>query len=194
MSDLEAEVQPVFSMSEISLDDFLRERSRMTSSSQAQFAWNMVTGQVGYSPRMVEEGVSQVLAAAEGMDRWCYGRGERRTPLGDRLKGLHADLDTAVASKLELDVNKWADWTVWARHHVAHGGSEQHREIDDYAVLKHLTNVTQLVTYLSLVTRLGVTPSRQLDALGSNRGLRRLRASCERLTALADDGISGAGC
>ena len=176
-------VRPVFDLAGVELSTFLEARSGLTEPAQAEFAWKMLTSQIGYSATMVEEDISQALAAAEGLHRWCLQKGPG-VKLGTRLKSLHAEVDEDVRGELALDVELWSDWAVWARHHVAHGGAEEHRDVDDYRTLKDVADVTKLISYLVVLTKLGVRAEQQIKALRVHATLRALHSSCQRISTL----------
>jgi hypothetical protein len=144
----------VFTLGDVPLDFFLRTLREITSTAQARYAWNAVVGLIGHSPRMVEEHISQVLAAAEGFHRWCL-RGGSKT-LKERLVLLHASLPAEVRERLKVDVDRWADWAVWARNHVAHGGAEKHRDVEDFYQLKVIADSVRLITYLAVLQKFSV--------------------------------------
>lgn len=175
--------QIIFTLQDVSLERFLEVRQRMTANDQALYAWNVVVGLIGHSPLMVEEHVSQVLAAAEGFQRWCLG-GARNTTLEKRLVKLYDRLPESVRTKMALDVDKWANWSVWARNHVAHGGAQEHREVDDFYQLKVIADSVRLITYLVLLTELRVPEPKIADALLNHPELEVLRRRCLELDEL----------
>lgn len=175
--------QIIFTLQDVSLERFLEVRQRMTANDQALYAWNVVVGLIGHSPLMVEEHVSQVLAAAEGFQRWCLG-GARNTTLEKRLVKLYDRLPESVRTKMALDVDKWANWSVWARNHVAHGGAQEHREVDDFYQLKVIADSVRLITYLVLLTELRVPEPKITDALLNHPELEVLRRRCLELDEL----------
>lgn len=173
----------VFTLEDVPLRDFLGQWERLTQSDQAAYAWSVLTGLLGHSPALVEEHVSQTLAAAEGFHRWCL-RGAKNTSLEDRLRELHAMLPKEVQRLLVLDVDNWAGWAKWARNHVDHGGAERHRELDDFYHLKVISDSVLLVTYLVALTEIGVSTDRIADALVNHGRLRILRERCAQLEEL----------
>ena len=173
----------VFTLEDVTLEQFLAVRQRMTSNAQARYAWSVTVGVIGHTPRLVEGHVSQVLAAAEGFHRWCL-RGTRGTNLKDRLHELHRRLPSDVQAKVHLDVDKWADWAAWARNHVDHGGAERHREVGDFYRLKVISDSVRLITYLVLLRELGVPEARIGDALLNHPELGVLRRRCGELSEL----------
>lgn len=175
----------VFTLDDVSLRRFLQEWERLTSGPQAQYAWNLAVGLIGHSARMVEEHVSQVLAAAEGFHRWCLGKKGEQS-LRARLQQLHDRLPSEVSRRLGLDVEKWADWSVWARNHVAHGGAKRHRELGDFYQLKVIADSVRLVTYLVILCELGVAPGKVTDALTNHPRIKVLAARSAQVANLPE--------
>lgn len=177
----------VFTFADLDLAAFLVAWDRLTAGPQATYAWNVVTGMITHAPRLVEEGVSQVLAGAEGFHTWCLGEGSG-TCLRDRLLSLHERLDETVSEALGLDVAEWADWAVWARNHVAHGGARQHRDIGDAHRLKAISDAVRLVTYLAALGELSVPPATVVAALRKHPRLRVLADKCQDIERLPGPG------
>lgn len=167
----------VFTFADLDLAAFLETWDRLTDGPQATYAWNVVTGMVTHTPRLVEEGLSQVLAGAEGFHTWCLG-GDPKQTLRQRLTDLHTRLDKTVADVLQLDVATWVDWAVWARNHVDHGGSKKHRNIGSVHELKIISDVTRLVTYVAVLGELSVPAGRVVTALREHPRLRVLVGRC----------------
>lgn len=86
--DLHKPAAIVFTLADVTLEAYLQTRQRFTDGNQASYAWSVVVGLCGHSSRMVEEYVSQALAAAEGFHRWCLAGGSDVT-LNSRLQALH---------------------------------------------------------------------------------------------------------
>lgn len=172
----------VFTLDDVPLDSFLETWQRLTSSDQAQYAWNALVGLIGHSPLMVEEHVSQVVAAAEGFHTWCLASGGMS--LKDRLKGLHNRLPEGIKGRLRLDVERWADWAVWARNHVDHGGAEKYRDIGDFYQFKVIADAVRLVIYVAVLKELGVPDSKIEDAVVAHPRLRILAQRCAEIASL----------
>lgn len=173
----------VFTLEDVSLQSFLETWSRLSSGPQAKYAWNVVRGLIGHAPLMVEEHIGQVLAAAEGFHTWCLSR-EKDMSLRSRLIDLHDELPEDVKQQLKVDVARWADWSVWARNHVAHGGTKKHRTIGDFYQLKVIADSVRLITYLAALKQIGVPESKVVDALKTHRRLRVLTERCADLSSL----------
>lgn len=167
----------VFDFSDVTLDSYLQTRQRLTGSRQAGYAWSVMIGHCGYSAKFIEQYVSQVLAAAEGFHTWCLMGGD--IELKSRLKALHDMLPADVQTRLGLDVGHWADWAVWARNHVAHGGSKRQRFIEDSMEILAVGKSVHLVTYLVVLCKLGVPVEKIVDALNNHPRLRPMVAYCE---------------
>lgn len=173
----------VFTLADVDLQTYMSTWDRLTEGPQATYAWNVVTGMVTHSSKLVEENVSQVLAGAEGFHTWCLGE-SRDVSFRARLTSLHDRLDKEVADVLGLDVAKWADWAVWSRNHVAHGGTKRHREIGDVFRLKIIADTVRLVTYLVALAELPVPAGRVVTALREHPRLRILVGKCKELDDL----------
>ncbi|PZA22835.1 hypothetical protein DMO24_02930 [Modestobacter versicolor] len=166
----------VFTLDDVPLDHFLRTLRELTSTAQARYAWNAVVGLVGHSPRMVEEHISQVLAAAEGFHKWCLHGGSKT--LKDRLILLHDSLPKDVKERLKVDVDRWADWAVWARNHVAHGGADKYRDVVDFYQLKVIADSVRLITYLVVLRKFGVPADKLEEAIANHPRIRVLAHRC----------------
>lgn len=175
----------VFTLEDVPLQQFLRVRESLTSSQQALYAWNVVTGLVDHSPLMVEEHVSQVLAAAEGLHRWCLG-GSPDDLLKDRLVALHGRLPDTVKDRLQLDTEKWAGWAAWARNHVDHGGAKKHREVDDFLQLKVLSDSVLLVICLVVFRELKVPVDKVEEAMINHPRISVLTKRCADVASMPE--------
>lgn len=174
----------VFTLDDVPLDGFLATWQRLSSGgAQAQYALNVAVGIIGHSPLLVEEHVSQVLAAAEGFDRWCL-RGGKNSKLETRLTRLHGHLSEELKTRLQLDAGRWSDWAVWARNHVAHGGAEEHRDLGNYYQLKTIADTVRLVLYLVALKEFGVPDAQVALALNNHPRLRVLADRCAEMSGL----------
>lgn len=174
---------PVFTFDDVPLSSFLETWDRLTTKEQAVYAWTLVVGLIGHSPLMVEERVSQVLAAAEGFDTWCLDS-SKKSELGKRLVRLHSRLPGQVKAELQIDVDRWVDWAVWARHHVAHGGTKKHRNVSDFYQLKVIADSVHLVTYLTALTEFQVPTESLIRALATHPRLKVLADRCAEISNL----------
>ncbi len=173
----------VFDFDDVSLDSYLMSRDRLTEGRQADYAWSVVVGHCGYSPKFVEQYVSQVLAAAEGLHTWCLKGGDGHA-LNSRLKELHDMLPTEVQTRLGLDVDNWAVWAVWARNHVAHGGTKRRQFIKDGLQILAVAKSVHLVAYLVVLLELDVPVEKILDALSNHPRLSGLVSYCETVNQI----------
>lgn len=173
----------VFTLNDVTLQQFLDAWSTLTSGEQAKYAWSIVVGLIGHSPLMVEEQVGQVLAAAEGFHTWCLGGGKSKS-LESRLISLHEELPTPIKEQLNINVKQWSDWSVWARNHVAHGGAKEHRPVGDFYLLKVVADSVRLVTYLVALKKIGVPVIKMTDALLNHPRLQVLADRCAELSSL----------
>ena len=162
--DVHEPASVVFTLADVPLEAYLKTRQRLTAGNQASYAWNVTVGLCGYTSRIVEEYVSQALAAAEGFHCWCLTGGEH-VSLNARLKALHDQLAPEVQAALKLDTEHWASWAVWARNHVAHGGTKKWRPLRDNFQLHVIAESVHLITYLAALQELGVPLDKVLDAL-----------------------------
>ena len=56
--------------------------------------------------------------------------------------------------------------------------------MDDYRTLKDVADVTKLISYLVVLTKLGVRAEQQIKALRVHATLRALHSSCQRISTL----------
>jgi hypothetical protein len=175
----------VFTLADVPLDAYLQTWGQLTDGDQANYAWNVVVGLCGYSPRYVEEYASQALAAAEGFHTWCLTGGDM--PLRARLQNLHERLSPTVQAKLNIDVEKWLSWAVWARNHVAHGGIRRWRALENGTQLYSIAQSVNLVTYLVVLQQFSVPEDKVLDALLNHPRLQVMAQQCHELDRLPDD-------
>ncbi|WP_285034307.1 HEPN domain-containing protein [Mycolicibacterium sp. lyk4-40-TYG-92] len=176
----------VFTLADVPLDAYLHVRERLADGYQASYAWSVVVGLCGYSSRIVEEYVSQAFAGAEGFHHWCLSGGNNMH-LKDRLKALHNKLDPKVQALLGLNINHWLSWAVWARNHVAHGGTNKWRPLQDNFQLHAVAESVHLVSYLALLQELGVPVEKTCDALRNHPRLQVTAQRCSEVNDLASE-------
>ncbi|GAA3044984.1 hypothetical protein GCM10010528_25330 [Gordonia defluvii] len=167
----------VFDFADVPLGKCLAKRASLTNGRQAGYAWNVIVGHCGYAPKFTEQYVSQVLAAAEGFHTWCLDNPSAE--LNARLKALHNSLAPEVQERLDLDVDNWADWAVWARNHVAHGGTRRRNAITDHSQLHAVARTVHLVTYLAVLRQLDVPVAKIKEALLNHPRLSGFVSHCE---------------
>lgn len=170
----------VFTLSDISLESFLKTRERLTNGPQAKYAWSVVVGLCGHAPRLVEEHVSQAVAAAEGFDRWCLGKGDG-AGLKKRLKRLYSSLANGVKDVLDFDVEKWAEEAKNLRHHVAHGGLQSGGVIVDVLRCDAIADSVHLVTYLALLSEMKIPVENICNALLNHPKISSIVYKCENV-------------
>jgi hypothetical protein len=180
--DVHKPASVVFTLADVPLGTYLQARQGLTDGNQASYAWSVVVGLCGYSSRIVEEYVSQALAGAEGFHHWCLAGGNSMQ-LKDRLKALHDKLDPEVQASLGLNVEHWVSWAVWARNHVAHGGTKKWRPFEDNVQLHAVAESVHLVSYLALLQELGVPADKACDALLNHP---RLQVTAQRCSDVND--------
>ncbi|MEE3065440.1 MAG: HEPN domain-containing protein [Actinomycetota bacterium] len=180
--DIHDQSSVVFTLADVTLDAFLEKWGQLTAGNQASYAWNVVVGLCGYSPRYVEEYTSQALAAAEGFHTWCLAGGD--VSLKERLRNLYERLSPAVHAKLNIDVEKWLSWAVWARNHVAHGGVRRWRALENGFQLHVIAQSVNLVTYLVVLQQFSVPEDKVLDSLLNHPRLQVMAQHCHELDRL----------
>lgn len=170
----------VFTLNDISLENFLKERERLTRKDGAFDPWVILIGLCGYIPNYMEEYISQSFAAAEGFHKLCLDKDERCI-LRERLKDLYSLLPQEVQEKLKLDVDEWVKRAVEARNHAQHGGpmgSDGSMSVSDRYVI---AASVFLVTYLVVLNELGVPPEKACNALKIHPGLLRMMHYCDEV-------------
>ena len=177
----------VFKFNDVSLKSFLHTWDRLGDGPQARYARNMTVGQIGHSPAMVEEQISQVLGAAEGFHRWCLGGGKDKT-LKTRLIDLHDCLPSHIQARIGLhkELDKWVGWAVWAPNNVDHGGAEKHRHIADFYHLKVIADSVRLVTYLAILQEFGIPEASIEEALRNHPKVSVLAERCAEIASLPE--------
>lgn len=185
----------IFTLNDISLENFLKERERLTRKDGAFDPWVILIGLCGYIPNYMEEYISQSFAAAEGFHKLCLDKGERYTDsngqrrkysLRKRLKELYSLLPQEVQEKLKLDVDEWVKRAVEARNHAQHGGpmgSDSSMSVSDRYVI---AASVFLVTYLVVLNELGVPPEKACNALKIHPGLLRMMHYCDEVRLMLE--------
>lgn len=172
----------IFTLEDVSLSSYLNIRADMTWGHQAAYAWGVLVGLCGYSSRYIGEYIGQSVACAEGFHSWCLNIDPGgSTNLRDRLEDLYDQLPEDIRNTLKLNVDNWTQWAVWARNHVAHGGTKRRKIISDSMSLFAVARVTHLVTYLAAIHKLGVSSKKILEALQGHPRLRAAVGSVEKV-------------
>ena len=91
----------VFTLNDISLENFLKERERLTSKDGAFDPWVILIGFCGYISNYMEEYISQSFAAAEGFHKLCLNK-DKHTHLKDRLEDLYSLLPQKIRNQIKL--------------------------------------------------------------------------------------------
>ena len=116
--------------------------------------------------------------------RGCLNGGAT-VQLNARLRALHDRLEPEAQAALGLDIEQWASWAVWARNHVAHGGTNRWRQVRDSFQLHVVAESVHLVTYLVALQEFGVPTEIVRDALLNHP---RLSGLAERASQVNDLG------
>jgi len=180
----------VFGFADVSLSSYLATRDSLTGTRQADYAWSVIIGHCGYAPRFTEQYLSQVLAAAEGFHTWCLKNPDAE--LNERLRALHDSLDPDIQGRLGLDVANWAEWAVWARNHVAHGGTKRKKFISDGIQIHAVARTVHLVTYLAVLRELKVPVGNVKEALLNHPRLSNFVSYCEIVNQIQPPADTGA--
>lgn len=184
----------VFTLNDTSLENFLKERERLTNNYGASEPWNILMGLCGYSSNYMEEYISQSFAAAEGFHKLCLGKGKKYTNsdgtdtyfLKNRLKELYLLLPGEIQAVFNFDVDEWATLAANARYRVAHGGPLTRNDsttlLDRYAFAISV----HLVTYLLVLTRLGILSDNLCDLLIEHSKIRTMRYYCDDVRSMLE--------
>lgn len=175
----------VFTLQEIPLELFAQARSRMNSGWQAEYAWNLVVGLCGYTSNHVEEFVGQSMAAAEGFHQWCLQKGKDFS-FRQRLEDLHNRLPEKIQRDLDLNVDQWASLAVWTRNHVAHGGTHRPRMTSDGIALMYIAETTHLITYLNVLTELGMTDDSISEAMRTHPRITAIKENSAAIDSISN--------
>ena len=140
-----------------------------------------------YSSNYMEEYISQSFAAVEGFHKLCLGKGKKYTDsdgrnkyfLKNRLKELYLLLPREIQAVFNFDIDEWATLAANARHRVAHGGPLTRNDsttlLDRYAFAISV----HLVTYLLVLTRLGILSDNLCNLLIEHPKIRTMRYYCD---------------
>lgn len=175
----------IFTLNDLSLENFLEERERLTRKDGAFDPWVILIGLCGYIPNYMEEYISQSFAAAEGFHKLCLDKGGGYT-LRERLTDLYSLLPQDIQEKLKLDVDEWVERAVEARNHAQHGGpmeSDGSMSVSDRYVI---AASVFLVTYLVVLNELGVPPEKACNALKIHPDLLRMMHYCDEVRLMLE--------
>lgn len=184
----------VFTLNDVSLENFLKERECLTNNYGASESWYILMGLCGYSSNYMEEYISQSFAAAEGFHKLCLGKGKKYTDsngrnkyfLKNRLKELYLLLPREIQAVFNFDIDEWATLAANARHRVAHGGPLTRNDsttlLDRYAFAISV----HLVTYLLVLTRLGILSDNLCNLLIEHSKIRTMRYYCDDVRSMLE--------
>lgn len=190
----------VFTLNDISLENFLKERERLTSKDGAFDPWVILIGLCGYIPNYMEEYISQSFAAAEGFHKLCLDKDER-TCLKDRLEDLYSLLPQKIRNQIKFDddLKIWAELAANVRHRAAHAGPQDEQDKNTISnVRKRYVGTlsisdrnavavsAHLVTYLVLLNELGVSSEAICNALNMHPKISTMVYYCSKVRPLLE--------
>lgn len=174
----------VFTLNDISLENFLKERERLTSNDGASDYWDILIALCGYSPNYIEEYTNQSYSAAEGFHEQCLNGGDVR--LKERFENLYSRLPQEVQGQINFNANNWAELAKNARHRVSHGRRLKRDDFttsfDRYAVAVSV----HLVTYLVVLNELGVPAEKICDALLNHPKISLAMSYCDEVRSMLE--------
>lgn len=174
----------VFTLDDISLENFLKERERLTSNNGASDYWDILIALCGYSPNYIEEYMNQSYSAAEGFHEQCLNGGD--VLLKERFKNLYSRLPQEVQGQINFNANNWAELAKNARHRVSHGRrlkpDDFTTSFDRYAVAVSV----HLVTYLVVLNELGVPSEKICGALLNHPKILLAMSYCDKVRSMLE--------
>lgn len=185
----------VFTLDNVSLENFLEKREYLTSTDGAISPWSILIGLCGYFSNYAEEYISQSFAAAEGFHTLCLGKGENYTDasgqsknycLNKRLKELYVLLPQKIQDKMKFDVEEWAKRAVKARNHAAHGGSTRPGVSTSLSDRYDIAVSVFLVTYLVVLNELGVPSEKICGALLNHPKISLAMSYCDKVRSMLE--------
>ena len=185
----------VFTLNNVSLENFLEKREYLTSTDGAISPWSILIGLCGYFSNYAEEYISQSFAAAEGFHTLCLGKGENYTDasgqsknycLNKRLKELYALLPQKIQDKVKFDIDEWAKRAVKARNHAAHGGSTRPGASTSLSDRYDIAVSVFLVTYLVALNELGVPAEKICGALLNHPKISLAMSYCDKVRSMLE--------
>jgi len=190
----------IFTLNDISLENFLKERERLTRKDGAFDPWVILIGLCGYIPNYMEEYISQSFAAAEGFHKLCLDKDER-TSLKERLEDLYSLLPQKIRNQIKFDddIKIWAELAANVRHRAAHAGPQDGRnnntisdEIKRYVRTLSISDrnavavSAHLVAYLVLLNELGVSSEAICNALNMHPKISTMVYYCSKVRSLLE--------
>lgn len=185
----------VFTLNNVSLENFLEKREYLTSTDGAISPWSILIGLCGYFSNYAEEYISQSFAAAEGFHTLCLGKGEnyidasgqsKNYCLNKRLKELYVLLPQKIQDKMKFDVEEWAKRAVKARNHAAHGGSTRPGASTSLSDRYDIAVSVFLVTYLVALNELGVPAEKICGALLNHPKISLAMSYCDKVRSMLE--------
>lgn len=73
---------------------------------------------------------------------------------------------------------------MWARNHVAHGGSKKHRNVSDFYQLKIIADSVRLITCLVALKEFPIPDEKVAQALSHHPRLKVLAERCAEIAGL----------
>ena len=191
----------VFTLNDISLENFLKERERLTNNYGAFDSWNILISFCGYSSNYMEEYISQVLAAIESFHKRCLGG--KAENLKERLEDLYFLLPPKIRNQIKFDddIGIWAELAANVRHRAAHAGPQDEKDgkaNPDASVIKRYVGTlsisdrnaiavsAHLVTYLVLLNELGVSSEAICNALNMHPKISTMVYYCSKVRPLLE--------
>ena len=185
----------VFTLNNVSLENFLEKREHLTSTDGAISPWSILIGLCGYFSNYAEEYISQSFAAAEGFHTLCLDKGEnyidangqsKKYYLNTRLKELYCRLHQEIQDKVKFDIDEWAKRAVKARNHAAHGGSTRPGASTSLSDRYDIAVSVFLVTYLVALNELGVPAEKICGALLNHPKISLAMSYCDKVRSMLE--------
>lgn len=191
----------VFTLNDISLENFLKERERLTNNYGAFDSWNILISFCGYSSNYMEEYISQILAAIESFHKRCLLG--KKGNLKERLEDLYSLLPQKIRNQIKFDddIEIWAELAANVRHRAAHAGPQDEKDgkaNPDASVIKRYVGTlsisdrnaiavsAHLVTYLVLLNELGVSSEAICNALNIHPKISTMVYYCSKVRPLLE--------
>ena len=191
----------VFTLNDTSLENFLKERERLTNNYGALDSWNILISFCGYSSNYMEEYISQILAAIESFHKRCLLG--KKGNLKERLEDLYSLLPQKIRKQIKFDddIEIWAELAANVRHRAAHAGPQDEKDgkaNPDAGVIKRYVGTlsisdrnaiavsAHLVTYLVLLNELGVSSEAICNALNMHPKISTMVYYCSKVRPLLE--------
>ena len=192
----------VFTLNDISLENFLKKRERLMNNYGAFDSWNILISFCGYSSKYMEEYISQILAAIESFHKRCLGKAGNLN-LKERLEDLYFLLPPKIRNQIKFDddIGIWAELAANVRHRAAHAGPQDEKDgkanPDAGAIKRYVGTLSisdrnaiavsaHLVTYLVLLNELGVSSEAICNALNMHPKISTMVYYCSKVRSLLE--------